>query len=71
MALLEHETVIYYIYIYISISLYIYIYIHHLNIPGAPVFYGLATVSRIDQITGLLAEYSLFCRALSQKRPKI
>ena len=32
---------------------------------------GVATVSRIDKIIGLHAEYRLFYRALLQKRPKI
>jgi len=33
--------------------------------------YGEATVSRIDKITGLFAEYHLFYRALLQTRPVI
>jgi len=30
---------------------------------------GVATISRLLKITGRFAEYSLFCRALLQKRP--
>ena len=33
--------------------------------------YGVATVSRIDKIIGLFAEYRLFYRFLLQKRPVI
>ena len=35
------------------------------------VFYGMATVSRIDKMLDFFAEYSLFCMALSQERPII
>jgi hypothetical protein len=35
------------------------------------VQYGVVTISRLFEITGLFSEYSLFYRALLQKRPII
>jgi len=35
------------------------------------MMYGVATISRLLKMIGLFAEYSLFYRALLQKRPII
>jgi len=70
-------------YLYKCIYIYLYTYIYtytHTHTPEqresrfqewAVWCYGVATISRLHKIIGLFAEYSLFYRALLQKRPII
>ena len=66
-----------YMSIYIYVCLYIYMYITHKGSckEAVPkdwnIQYGVATFSRIDKSIVSFAEYSLFYRALLQKRPMI
>jgi len=58
------------IHIHIHLHMCIRIYTHICVYPVTP-WYGVATVSRIKKIQVSFAEYSLFYRALLQKRPMI